>query len=284
METKANSEMRAAWNAESGDNWVKLQTQFDRMLAVWAQLLAATVEIAPGERVLDIGCGCGATTREAATAAGPTGLAVGVDLSEQMLARGRELAEAEGVDNLRFVAGDCQVDELATDGLYDAAVSRFGVMFFEDPAAAFTNIGRALRPGGRLAFVSWAPMGQQGWLVVPAAAALAHVPLPSFGADGGPGMFSLADPAAVTDLLHKAGWRDVEIVSHERPVLVAGGGSIDQAVDFLLSTGPGRAMMAEASPEAAELATAAIRDALAEHATAAGVTLSGVAQLVTARR
>ena len=284
METTANSEQRAGWNGESGDSWVRLQAQFDGALAPWAELLAEASGVVRGERVLDIGCGNGATTRDAAVQAGPSGLAVGVDLSEQMLARARELAAEQGVDNARFVDGDAQVDDLAADpGPYDAAISRFGVMFFDDPVAAFANIGRAVKPGGRLVFVAWAEMARQQWLMVPAAAALQHLAPTNFGGPG-PGMFALADTAVVTDTLQEAGWKDVSIATHERRILIAGGGSVDTAVDHIAQTGQGRALLAEASPEAAELAIDAMREALREHVTPAGVELSGVAHLVTARR
>jgi ubiquinone/menaquinone biosynthesis C-methylase UbiE len=130
----------------SGDSWVATQEEHDATLAPWGEVLAETAAIRPGERVLDVGCGCGATTRSAAASCAPGGTAVGVDLSVQMLARTRELAEAAGVANVRFTAGDAQVDDLTVDGPpYDVVISRYGVMFFDDPVAAFAKMARATR-------------------------------------------------------------------------------------------------------------------------------------------
>jgi hypothetical protein len=155
-------------------------------------------------------------------------------------------------------------------------------MFFDDPVAAFANVARAMRPGGRLAVLVWGPMQQQSWLIVPMAAALEHVPMAEVARSG---VFSLADHDHTTGLLEAAGWRDVAIQPYTREVLVAGGGSLDEALEFMSASGPGRALF-EAAPDqaAADRAVEAIRGAFQDHLTPEGVRLEGTALAVTATR
>lgn len=284
-----NAEQREAWNGVSGDSWVRSQEEHDATLAPWAEVLAGAAAVAPGERVLDVGCGCGTTTLAAAAACGPEGTAVGVDLSAPMLARARERAEDAGLTNVRFTVGDAQVDDLRgpDEQPHDLVISRFGVMFFDDPTAAFANIGRAVRPGGRLAVVVWTPMPDQQWLLVPGAAALPHLSqagFPEVGQQGGPGMFGLSDPGRTTKILRDAGWTDVATRSERRKMPLGGPGGLDEAMTFLLSTGVGRNLFADAAPEAADRAIEAMREALAPHLTPTAVELEGVSWVVTARR
>lgn len=283
----ANDEQREAWNGASGAAWTQRQDQYDGMLAPWIPLLASAARIATGEHVLDIGCGCGATTLDAARRCGLAGIAVGVDLSAPMIDRARQRAEAAGLTNTRFEVGDCQSDDLTVPpaGPYDVAISRFGVMFFDDPVAAFGNVGKAMAPGGRLAMLTWGPMELQRWITAPIAAALEHVPRPDLGQTGGPGMFSLAERDQIAAVLEAAGWTDVEVEPHRLAVLIAGGGSLDETTEFLLATGAGRALLAGApSEDAADRAVAAIRASLQDHQAARGVELEGTALAVTAAR
>jgi SAM-dependent methyltransferase len=281
----ANEAQRENWNGESGRNWVERQDQFDASNATWADLLLETAAPAPGERVLDVGCGCGATTLAAARATGPGGQAVGADLSAPMLGVARARAERAGLANARFAVADAQTDDLAAldgGGPYDLAISRFGVMFFDGPVAAFANIGRAVRPGGRLAMTVWAA-GDQEWLKVPLGAA-APVLGVTPGDDAAPPMQSLGDADHVTGLLQRAGWGDVATALHDRPMVVGGARTVEDAASFLAGTGPGRALFADAEPSRAGAAMAAIRDVLAPRLTPEGVILRGAVLAVTARR
>jgi SAM-dependent methyltransferase len=168
------------------------------------------VRIAAADAVLDVGCGCGALSLVAA-AQSAARTVVGIDLSESMLERARDRAGEAGVaDRVSFLAGDAQVIDLGAAG-FDAVISRFGVMFFDDPGAAFRNLARLTRPAGGLAFVCWAPQADNPWYSLPKSVAAAHVPPMEPPPSGSPGPFGLDDPERTTALLNAAGWRDIEV-------------------------------------------------------------------------
>src|SRR5262245_44337915 len=159
-----NVEQAEAWDGKEGEYWATHQDRFDSTIAPHHARLMAAAAIAPGERVLDIGCGNGMTSRDAARAAGPTGGVLAADLSGPMLARAQQQAKDEGLGNIRFEQADAQVHPFEA-GAFDVAMSRFGVMFFADPVAAFANIARALRSGGRLAMMVWGPPPENEWML-----------------------------------------------------------------------------------------------------------------------
>lgn len=206
--------------------------------------------------------------------------AVGVDVSTEMLAVGRQRADAAGTANVEFVAGDAARHQFAAE-TFDAVVSRFGVMFFDDPVAAFTNVHQALRVGGRLLFVCWHGMEANPWLLIPGVAAAAHVPLPAISGAGGPGMFSLAD----RDHLAAAGFSDIDIEVVSPAITLGGGGSLEDSVGFLLGTGIAHALLDGAQPDARRRAIGAVTEALADcFQPGRGVVLGTGAWLVSARR
>jgi len=274
-----NEAQREHWNSDEAQHWVVAQERYDRQLEPFGAAVLDAARLSPQDRVLDIGCGCGITTLNAATRAR---FAVGVDLSAPMLNLARGRAAEATIDNVNFVVADAQTHRF--DGEFDAAFSRFGVMFFDDPVAAFTNIARSLRLGGRLVFVCWQGLDRNEWLLVPGLAAAAHVALPDTGGDGGPGMFSLSDHDSTAALLLAAGFTDVRLFSLETPMLLAGGGTVAETVEFLLATGMARAMFDGAEPDAAAAAVEAVTDALAAHHDGDGVRLGAATWLVTARR
>jgi SAM-dependent methyltransferase len=198
-----------------------------------------------------------------------------------MLARARASAEAAGLGNAEFRQGDAQVHQLEP-ARFGAVLSRFGVMFFADPVAAFANIRSATRPAGRLVFVCWQPLAANQWLLVPGAALAEHVPPVGFGSGDGPGMFALADPDRIRQILAAAGWRDVEITSERASILVGGGGSVEDAVEFLRTASMGRTMLAGADAGTVDRALASMRAALAPFADAGGVHLGAAVWLVQA--
>lgn len=275
-----NAEQREYWNSDESQHWVEHQDVYDRMLERFGARVVEAASLAPGERVLDVGCGSGATTVIAARATAP-GPVLGVDLSEPMLAAARERTARGGVDNVRFETADAQSHPFEADD-FDVAISRFGVMFFDDPVAAFANIRRALRPDGRIVFVCWKDLLENEWLSVPGAAMLQYLPLPEAGAPGAPGPFAFADPERVRGILTAAGFTDVNMDAAHEPMLYAGLDA-DGVVDFMRSTGMGRALLGDADPALASQAIAAARDALTPYATAEGVRISGTAWLVEGR-
>jgi SAM-dependent methyltransferase len=232
--TIANRDQAEHWNSsEQADRWVTHQERFDRMLAPFTDMILGAAALSTGDHVLDVGCGCGATTLDAARAVAP-GTSTGIDLSGPMLARARQNAARSAVTNASFKQGDAQTYRFRR--VFDAVISRFGVMFFADPVAAFANLRTAVRPGGRLAFVCWQPLLANEWLTVPGAALAQHLPLPDLGDPGAPGMFALAEPGRIRSILADSGWQDVSVTRERIPILV-GGGTLDDAVTFL-RTGP----------------------------------------------
>ena len=275
----ANEAQAADWDGAYGEHFVAERERHERMHQHWHDRLLTAAAIAPGEAVLDVGCGCGATTRAAARTS-RHGRVLGVDLSEPMLAEARRLAARDGLSRVEFRQADVQSDPLPRDE-FDVAISSFGVMFFDDPHAAFVNIARALRPGGRLVFVCWQPAQRNEHLAVPVRAVASQLGSPTIDDGGaGPGPFSLADPERTRRLLLAAGFRDVEVAHATGPMRV--GTDIEDALAYYLATPTARGLLADATPSAVAAATAALREALVPYQTADGVYLGGAALLITA--
>jgi SAM-dependent methyltransferase len=279
-ETIPNIEQAEHWDGEGSLHWVEYQEQHDAFLAPLDAHLFAAAGISDRDRVLDVGCGCGATTRAAARAA-VAGDATGIDLSAAMLERARAVADGEGLTNVRFVHGDAQVHAFE-HAEFDVAISRFGVMFFADAPAAFTNLARATRAQGRLVFVCWQELQKNECFWVPVAAAMTHVRPPDVGSPDEPGPFSLADPDRVRSILSAAGWRAVDMQEVKEHLLL--GEDADAAVTFVRGFRFVRRVLADADDASIARAVAAIRDALAAHETSEGVVLGSTAWVVSARR
>ena len=277
-----NTDQAEHWNSgEDLTHWITNQARYDRMNEPFSALILAAAELRPGSDVLDVGCGCGGTTLAAARVIAP-GQAVGLDLSGPMLARARADAEAAGLRNAVFQQGDAQVHPLEA-ARFDTVLSRFGTMFFADPVAAFANIRSATRPGGRLVFVCWQPLPANQWLLVPGSALAEHVPPPAgFGSGDGPGMFAFSDPGRPREILAAAGWRDIEITAEHASILVGGGGSVEDAVEFVRTGSMGRMLLAGADAGTFDRAVASVRAALAPYADAEGVRMGAGVWLVQA--
>ena len=281
MTATENAVQSESWNGESGLLWVTNADERDRVLAPVGDVLLSTAAPTVGDDILDIGCGCGATTLMAATRTGTAGSATGIDLSSPMLDLARERGTAAGADNVRFVHGDAQTYEFTTESV-DLVIGRFGTMFFSDPEAAFANIRSALRPGGRLCLATWQPLGANEWLIVPGAALLQHTKLPTDQLEG-PGMFAQSDPAIVAEVLGAAGFHEIRIDAAE--VTFPLGQTLDEAISYLADAGPGRALL-ETIPEGAarDAALADVRAALVDHHHPEGVQLHGGIWLINAIR
>ena len=275
----ANTDMAEYWNGRPADVWVTEAEHFDTMLAPFGRRLLTAAVLEPGERVLDVGCGNGAVSLEAARAVGPSGRVTGVDLSAPMLGVARRRAEEQGID-VDFVQGDAQTASF--DQPFDVVVSRFGVMFFDDPEVAFANLARAARPGGRLCFVCWQEMFANEWIAVPAMAMVAHVGIPELPEPGAPGPFALADAERTRGLLESAGWSEVTVEEHKDGMRM--GRDPEDVVAFMLSDEMGRRLVEGKDPEAVQAGTEATLEALRPYATPDGVVLGGAYWLVTARK
>ena len=270
----------AYWNGTGGDHWVQRQELTDKVLAPVAEVVLARAAVLPGERVIDVGCGCGATTLGLAERVAPGGTVLAADVSQPMLARAE--ARLAGRRGISFVCADAACYPFAPAAA-DLLFSRFGVMSFGDPAAAFANLRTGLKPGGRTVFACWRKPAENPWMMVPLHAAYEHVPpLPKPGPED-PGPFSFGDPERVTRILTEAGFRDVALEPVDLALDLASAGGLDAAVAYTLDIGAtSRAL--DGAPDAVRTAAAAsVRSALAPFADDAGhVSLAAAIWIVTA--
>lgn len=266
------------WDGEQGEFWVREQERRDRTLAPFVGPLLDAAGVGEGSAVLDVGCGCGATTR----AAGARGAApvVGIDVSTPMLDRARELTAAESLGEVEFVRADAQTHRFAPES-FDVVLSRFGVMFFDDPTAAFTSLASALRLGGRLAFVCWQEARRNPHISMPMREIVTAFP-EALPRDTPQPPFSMSDPDEVRALLTGAGLSDVELRSIEQELRV--GDDVDQVLGQVLSGPMPRRLLAPQPSGEVEQVAGRIRERLAESVRDDGVYLGSAAWLVTARR
>jgi len=239
-----NEEQARYWNGDEAVHWLVHEERYERMLAPFTDHLLTSAAIGRADRVVDIGCGTGSTTRAAGRVA-IEAEALGVDLGAAMLRQAARRAQEEGLTNVRFEHGDAQVHRF-TPGAGDVALSRFGVMFFADPAAAFANIARGLRTGGRLVFVCWQNLADNQWIVVPGAAAAQHVALPPLDDPTAPGPFSLSERDRIATVLRAAALSDVAIEPIAEPLWM--GPDVVDTVAFLKSTGIWNSLLRDADP------------------------------------
>ena len=273
-----NARQAEDWNDAMGRTWAMLHQRLDRQLAPIGRAAMAKAGFGPGQSVLDVGCGCGETTLEIAAKTAP-GVVLGVDVSAMLLQIAREAAAAAGADHARFIEADAQVEALPH--AFDAIFSRFGVMFFDDPVAAFTNLRTALKPEGKLAFCCWRAPAENLWLSLPMQA-VGHILPPLPPADPlAPGPFAFADPARVDAILTAAGFADVVI---EPLDLRTGGDSLEDSVFMALRMGPlGSALRQLGAPDALKAEVeAALTEALTPYVDGGVVKLPAAAWIVSA--
>jgi SAM-dependent methyltransferase len=274
----ANSEMAAAWDGLEGDDWVRDREHYDLGIRRHHLRLVDAAAVSAGERVLDVGCGTGELSRAVGRAAGGSPV-LGVDLSARMLARARELADAEGLSSVAFLQADAQVHPFER-GWFDVVVSRFGGMFFADPVVAFQNLRGALRPGGRLAMLTWRDLGSNEWMLAlrDALSLGRELPAPRVGT---PGPFGLADPDGVRSVLTAAGFDGVELEAVDEPFRA--GADADDAFAFISNGGAARGLLDGLAPEDRGAALDALRVTLRAHQSADGVEFGSAAWIVRAR-
>ncbi|MAM94328.1 class I SAM-dependent methyltransferase [Parvibaculum sp.] len=281
-----NADQIDYWNGDAGERWARYQDKLDAMLQPFSGAVLELAAIKPGERLMDIGCGCGATTFEAAEHAGPAGHALGVDISAPMIARARKRAEERAKTSgghAEFMLADAATHDFGAN-TFDLLVSRFGIMFFADPVAAFSHMKPSLGTSGRIAFVCWRPMKENGWVSVPFFAALPHLPPQEPPLPGAPGPFAFADPDRFRSILEDAGYRDIAIEPFDASLsLGRGDNPVEAALEQTLEIGPLSRALKELPNETKTRAADAVREALAGHVSNGEVRLGGAVWLVSAR-
>ena len=274
----ANAAQIDYWNATAGQTWARYQAQLDRQIEPLGLEALRALAVRPGERVLDVGCGCGQTTLELAQRVGAAGTVTGVDISAPMLAIAEARPIPESAATPRFLECDAQTADLGK-GHYDAVFSRFGVMFFSDPVAAFANLRSALTADGRLTFVCWRPFAENLWMRAPMEAAQPFLP-PSPPMDPtAPGPFAFANPDRVRSILSEAGFSDLTLHAFNTSI---GGSSLEQTVDLAFRVGPLGAVLRE-QPELAPSVADAVKAALSGYDTPGGVLMPAAVWIVSAQ-
>jgi ubiquinone/menaquinone biosynthesis C-methylase UbiE len=274
-----NADQIAYWNGPGGQHWADRQATQDIVLAPVSEALIERARARPGERIIDVGCGCGGTTIAFAQRVGPTGHVFGIDISAPMLTRARQIAPAELPAD--FVLADATVYPFDPASV-DLLVSRFGVMFFAEPALSFANLRKALRTSGRLAFACWREPRNNPFFMAPLQAVYKHAPrLPQPGSED-PGPFSFASEARVHRILNEAGFSDVRMEPVDLSLDIAVGRGLDAAVEGALEIGPAARALREQPPEVRAAAAISIREALAPYARGQAVPLAAAIWIVTA--
>ncbi len=271
------------WNETAGQKWVNYQETISAHARPFGLLAMDRASVLSGERVLDVGCGCGDTTVELARRVEKTGQLTGIDLSSIMLARARESAEDLGLTHVRFINADAQTYAFQPQS-FDLFYSRFGIMFFTDPQAAFGNLLGALRPGGRFAFVCWQEFKKNLWAVVPTESVARYIEVPPSIPDV-PGPFAFANRDRLEGILSKAGFHQIGFEESVKDVPIGGGGGLDVAVDFLYQMGPAAAAIRQAGqPEKRGVLLDALREGVAPYQTPQGVHMQAAIWIVTGCR
>ncbi len=278
---RANAEMREYWNDLAGPRWVRFQEQLDGQISDIGRIAMDRTDLAAGQSVLDVGCGCGDSSLELAHRVTPGGAVRGVDLSQPMLDWAAERAAREPNLAITFELADAQIAPFEPAS-FARAFSRFGVMFFEDPVAAFGNIRSALASDGRLTFICWRPLDLNPWMAIPIDIACRFVPPPEPMAPDAPGPFGLADEARTRRILADAGYRDISIEALDQEFYVSGPGSPEAAVAHCVGMGPVARLIAEADEDIRALVVAALTETFASFHDGTGVRMASATWIVSA--
>lgn len=270
-----NNKQAEFWNGQMGTRWVSVEDYIDRMLEPLSSIAIAQVDAKAGDRVIDIGCGCGTTSLQIAE----TGAAVwGVDISAQMIARAKE--KDKGDRTVAFSVADAATSDYTPD--HDCAFSRFGVMFFSEPADAFANIRTSIKPAGRLVFLCWQAPADNPWMALAGQAIQPFLPedAPRPGPTD-PGPFAFADAEYTRDILESAGFSDINIESLKRDIVL--GNDVDELMQFQTRVGPLAGLLETADKETGRQAFEAVKNAMLSQMSDGGLSLGAAAWLVTAR-
>jgi SAM-dependent methyltransferase len=263
--TEPNAQQIEYWNQLSGPKWVDFADTINAQLEPIGFAAMDHAGVREGERVLDVGCGCGQTSIELGRRVGARGEVLGVDVSGPMLEDARARAGRAGMGHVHFTQADAQTHAFE-HGRFDLLFSRFGVMFFEDPTAAFSNLRTALSDTGRLRFVCWQAVALNPWMAAPAMSAAKFVELPARPPEGAPGPFAFADASGVSAMLEAAGFRDVGHHALEGDTVIGQGRPLGEIVEFMMQMGPAGAALREAGDAVrAQALTAAEEDMAAAY-------------------
>lgn len=282
MSSSNENNLNDLWQGSAAARWLSEQVRLDELLKPFGQAAQMTLAATSGEWIVDVGCGAGTTSFELAEIVGPSAGVYGIDISEPLLKRAKERAQDAGIRNTHWVLADAATHRF--DRGFDALYSRFGVMFFSDPVAAFSNLRDALQPSGRVAFVCWQDLERNPWAHRPLTAARSaapELPLPTLFQPGQPGPFAFGDQEYVQDSLRAAGFRQVDITRFERPVHL--GATASEAADASLAIGPTSRLAAESDPAMLAKIRSAIIETLQPYETSRGVWLDAATYVVSAR-
>ena len=274
------------WNGRAGESWVRHNSLLEQLLAEPGRECMNLLPLTPAMQILDVGCGCGNQTLELAARLDASSTVIGVDISEPMLGLARELKAAN--DNalsaeVQFALGDAS-EPLFDEASFDAIYSRFGVMFFEEPVAAFSALRNSLKPGGKLGFVCWREPKLNPFFNAPMEAALTVLPAPASSAPGAPGPFGLADDNVIQTTLRLAGFKDVSVAPLNLTLSVGAETPFDALFEELIQIGPAAALIAQSDPSLKEKAREAVYNRLTDfYASGQGVSFDANFWLVTAR-
>lgn len=280
MIDQANAEMAAYWNGEGGDKWVSFGDRLEAGLKPFGARAIEAAAVQAEENILEIGCGCGPNTIELASRLSSGGITA-VDISVKVLAAAEKGVAAKGLSNVEFSCADAQTCDFGLER-YNLAFSRFGVMFFDDPVAAFKNISKTLIPGGRVAFACWAALNNNPWIAEPLQVVARHIALPPPPELGTPGPFSLSDESRIQNILTEAGLSNIAIETFRAPMVL--GADVAEAVNFLLQMSPTGAAINRAEPDAETRAAIAadLGELLKSYTTQEGVLMGAEAFIVRA--
>jgi SAM-dependent methyltransferase len=273
-----NTDMLAFWNGQGGHTWVARQAHTDITLTPVTEALLTFAAPRSGERVLDVGCGCGGPTLEFARAVGPSGRVAALDISGPMLAEGEARARAAGIANVEWRQADLAA--AALDG-FDLLTSAFGAMFFGDPVTAFANMRRAADPNARMAIACWRSLAENPWMEVPMNAVARHLPPRPKPAPHAPGMFAFADPEHVSEVLTAAGWVPPHFETLDIDLDIAAGRGLEEAVEQSVKIGAVNSWLRNQAAEVVSAAIASLRETLSPYADGASVRLPGAIWLIS---
>ena len=282
-----NTDQIEYWNGDTGRKWVAGQERLDSGFRPFTAALIERAAPRPGERVIDIGCGCGELSLAMAGLLGAEGRILAVDVSRPMLdhARSRAGLVPGGQAAIEWQEADAAATPFEP-GVFDLLASRFGVMFFSDPVGAFRNLRRALRPGGRLAMICWRPMPENPWVAVPRAAMLRVLPAPAPMPPDAPGPFAFADAARVGAILAEAGFAEIASITVDAPLETVGGSTkdaeLEAAVQFAVEAGPASALLRDVDAATRERAVGMVREALRDRAQGGRPSLDAACWVYTA--